>query len=101
MTYFVVERRSGPRWVPGRPLLEQEGWEEHADFMNALVDDGFVLLGGTLEDESRAILVVSAASEDEVRSTLARDPWSGSHLEVESVEAWTIRLDGLGATRRG
>jgi hypothetical protein len=29
-----------------------------------------------------------------VRDTLARDPWSGTHLEVEAIEPWTIRLDG-------
>jgi hypothetical protein len=29
-----------------------------------------------------------------VRATLARDPWSGTHLVVASIEPWTIRLDG-------
>jgi hypothetical protein len=29
-----------------------------------------------------------------VRSTLGRDPWSGTHLVVDAVEPWTIRLDG-------
>jgi hypothetical protein len=37
--------------------------------------------------------VVDAASADEVRATLARDPWSGTHLVVDSVDAWTLRLD--------
>jgi len=23
---------------------------------------------------------------------LARDPWSGTHLEIASIEQWTIRL---------
>jgi hypothetical protein len=92
--YFVVERRTGPQWDPGRPLEEQTGWIEHAAFMDGLVDDGIVLLGGPLADEHRVILIVQAASEQEVRAVLAGDPWSGSHLVVESVDAWTIRLDG-------
>ena len=62
--------------------------------MDGLVDTGFVVLGGPLADEHRVILAVEAESEDDVRATLARDPWSGSHLVVESVEPWTIRLDG-------
>ena len=37
---------------------------------------------------------VEAASEAAIRATLARDPWSGSHLRVASVDPWTIRLDG-------
>ncbi len=93
-TYFVVERRTGPQWDPSRPLEEQSGWAEHATFMDRLVDDGFIVLGGPLADERRVILVVQAASEDEVRTVLATDPWSGSHLVVESVDRWTIRLDG-------
>ncbi len=92
--FFVVERRSGPDWDPSRPLEQQTGWEAHADFVDGLVASGFVVLGGPLADEHRVILVVEATSEEEVRATLARDPWSGTHLVVASVESWTIRLDG-------
>ena len=92
--FFVVERRSGPEYDPSRPLEEQSGWDAHAAFMDALVDTGFVVLGGPLADEFRVILVVEAESEHDVRSTLVRDPWSGSHLVVASVDRWTIRLDG-------
>ena len=95
--FYVVERRSGPEWDPSRPLEEQSGWDAHADFMDGLVESGFVVLGGPLADEHRVILAVEAASEDEVRATLARDPWSETHLVVASVEPWTIRLDGRGA----
>ncbi len=93
-SFFVVERRSGPEWDAGRPLEEQSGWDAHAAFMDGLVAAGFVVLGGPLADERRVILAVEADSGDDVRATLARDPWSGSHLVVESVEPWTIRLDG-------
>jgi hypothetical protein len=93
-TYFVVERRGGPLWDPARPLEEQSGWLEHAAFMDGLVENGFVVLGGPLAGELRVILVVDATSEEEVRIQLARDPWSGTHLVIESVDAWTIRLDG-------
>ena len=92
--FFVVERRSGPEWDPSRPLEEQSGWDAHAAFMDALVDTGFVVLGGPLADEFRVILVVEAESEHDVRATLDRDPWSGSHLVIASVDRWTIRLDG-------
>jgi hypothetical protein len=92
-TYFIVLRRTGPEWQSGRPMEEQSGWDEHAAFMDQLVDSGFVILGGPLADESRVVLAVSAESEEAVRSTLALDPWSGSHLVVDNVEPWTIRLD--------
>ena len=94
MTYYVVLRRRGPRWDPARSLEDQEGWDEHAAFMDGLVDAGFVVLGGPLADGHRVILAIEAAGEDDVRDTLARDPWSGTHLVVDTVDAWTIRLDG-------
>jgi hypothetical protein len=94
MAFFVVLRRSGRQYQAGRPPEEQSGWAEHAAFMDGLVADGFVVLGGPLADEHRVVLAVEAASEDDVRSTLAREPWQGSHLVVDSVDRWTIRLDG-------
>jgi hypothetical protein len=62
--------------------------------MDGLVEAGFVVLGGPLADELRVVHAVEADSEQAVRDTLARDPWSGTHLEVEAIEPWTIRLDG-------
>ncbi|TML05872.1 MAG: hypothetical protein E6G41_08990 [Actinobacteria bacterium] len=95
--YLVVLRRSGPDYDLSKPLEEQLGWEDHAAFMDRLVDDGVILLGGPLADELRTAHAVRAASEEEVRATFARDPWSESHLVVDSIDAWTIRLasDGL------
>ena len=92
--FLVVNRRSGPEWDPSRPLEEQSGWPAHAAFMDGLVAEGFIVLGGPLADEHRVALVVEAESEDAIRVTLARDPWSETHLLVDSIDPWTIRLDG-------
>ena len=92
--FHVVVRRSGPEYDLSRPLEEQSGWDEHAAFMDGLVERGFIVLGGPLADEQRVVHAVEAESEDEIRETLARDPWSGSHLVVDSIAPWTIRLDG-------
>jgi hypothetical protein len=62
--------------------------------MDALVDEGFIILGGPLSDEHRVVHVVEAASEEEIRMKLAQDPWSETHLRVETIDPWTIRLDG-------
>ena len=94
MAFFVVLRRTGPEWDPSLSLEEQSGWPEHADFMDGLADDGFVVLGGPLADEERVVLAVKADTAEDVHETLARDPWSGTHLVVDSVDGWTIRLDG-------
>jgi uncharacterized protein YciI len=92
--FLVVLRRSGPRWEPAQPLEEQSGWPAHASFMDELVDAGFIVLGGPLADDERVVHAVEADSEDAVRDTLARDPWSETHLQIETIDPWTIRLDG-------
>jgi hypothetical protein len=93
-TFLVVLHRSGPQWDPSRPLEEQSDWTAHASFMDGLVDAGFVVLGGPLADEYRVAHVIEAESEVAVRATLARDPWSETHLQVDTIDPWTIRLDG-------
>jgi hypothetical protein len=94
MAFFVVLRRTGPHWDSSRPLEEQSNWSAHASFMNGLVDAGFVVLGGPLADEHRVVLAIEAESEHAVRATLALDPWSETHLRVDTIDPWTIRLDG-------
>jgi hypothetical protein len=93
-TFLVMVHRSGPAFQPGVALEQQTGWDEHAAFMDGLVEDGFILLGGPLDDPVRVVHVVEAASAAAVRARFADDPWSGSHLLVHSVERWTLRLDG-------
>src|SRR5204862_805108 len=92
--FLRVLRRSGPEYDPSKGLREQSGFDEHADFMDALVEDGFIVLGGPLGDEVRTAHVVEAESEQAIRERMARDPWSGTHLVVDSIDPWTILLDG-------
>jgi uncharacterized protein YciI len=90
--FLVTLHRSGPAYDLARPLEAQSGWAEHADFMDGLVEQGHVVLGGPLADEHRVVLAVEAGSAVDVRTLLADDPWHGTHLVVASVEPWTIRL---------
>jgi uncharacterized protein YciI len=92
-TFLVLVRRAGPEWDRSRPMEEQSGWDAHAAFMDGLVDEGFIVLGGPLDDEERVVHVIEAASEQAIRDTLARDPWSESHLVIDSIDPWTLRLD--------
>jgi len=92
-TFLVLLRRSGPRWDPSRPMEEQSDWAAHASYMDELVDSGFIVLGGPLADEHRVVHVVEADSEDDLRAAYARDPWIETHLRLDTIEPWTIRLD--------
>ena len=92
-TFLVIEHRDGPAWNPTLPLGEQSSFAEHAAFMDTLVAEGVVALGGPLADEHRVVLVVNAESEQAVRERFQQDPWMSSHLSIASIERWTILLD--------
>ena len=96
--FAVTLARGGP-WDWSRGLREQQGFEPHARFLDALVEDGFILLGGPLALEREVLFVIRAPSEQAVRDRLAEDPWhQNGMLRIESVRSWTLRLDGLGVT---
>ena len=64
--------------------------------MDALVEEGFIVLGGPLEGGREVLHAVSAPSEAAVRQRLAEDNWAqNGMLSVKSIEPWTILLDGL------
>jgi len=83
--------RTGP-YDFSRGMRDQDGWQEHATFMNGLVDVGFVVLGGPVGDRE-TLHICAAPSENAVRERFAEDPWAPSgKLVVKSVERWTIVL---------
>jgi uncharacterized protein YciI len=94
---WVVRRRRGGPWDWSRDLRGQDGWDEHAAIMDRFVDEGFIVLGGPLEDEREVLHVVRAESKEAIHPRLAEDNWTrNGMLETVSVEGWTILLDGLG-----
>ncbi|MDQ6770789.1 MAG: YciI family protein [Gemmatimonadota bacterium] len=98
--YFVVRRVHGPAWDPSLPMRKQAGWPEHAAFMDALVADGLVVLGGPLGEGDEVLLVMEASREEIIRTRLAADPWSGAGvLAVSRIEPWTILLQRFRAPR--
>jgi len=63
MANFAVRLVHGPGWDQSRPTRDQDGWDEHAAFMDGLVDNGFVVLGGPVGGGEQTLHVVEAADE--------------------------------------
>ena len=55
---FVARSAAGPARDLARGTREQDWWDEHAEFIDALVADGFIALGGPLPDEGGAMIVL-------------------------------------------
>jgi uncharacterized protein YciI len=92
---FAVIREAGPAWTEGKGTSEQPAVGDHAAFMNALADEGVVLLAGPLAGSEhariRVLLAVEAASEAAIHDRLADDPWAATdRLVTTSVEPWNL-----------
>jgi uncharacterized protein YciI len=97
---FALTEVSGPNWDASRERREQDGWDEHAAFMDSLAEDGFVVLGGPIGDGRDVLLVVEAADEHQVKARLDDDPWFAMGiLRIAEIRPWTIWLDGRRADR--
>ena len=68
---FLVISAVGPNRDPSKGAPEQPFWNEHEAFIDQLVDEGFILMGGPLLDQAGlpqgALLIVKAEDEDEVK----------------------------------
>jgi uncharacterized protein YciI len=92
---FAVRLERGGPYDFSRDLREQDGFEEHAAFMDSLVEDGFIVLGGPVAGERDTLHAIEAPSEEAVRERLAEDNWAqNGMLQIKSIEPWTILLDG-------
>jgi uncharacterized protein YciI len=91
MAYYAVVRIQ--TWERTRPMEEQPHWDEHAGFMDNLVDEGVIVLGGPLDGGPNVLLVFAAESEEEVLARLEEDVWTRTgQLRTESILPWQIRL---------
>jgi uncharacterized protein YciI len=95
MSLFAVTREAGPGWTDGKGTFEQPGVNDHAAFMNALGDEGFLVFAGPLAgselDRIRVLLIADTDSETDVRRRLADDPWERTQqLLTTTVESWNL-----------
>ena len=94
MDYYVLRLERGGPWDWSRDMREQDGWDDHARFMDDLVDRGKIVLGGPLEGERETMHIVAADSEEDVRDLFVTDPWwINGMLRPVRIERWTIVLD--------
>jgi uncharacterized protein YciI len=101
----VVVWRAGPRWTSGG-VREQPRWDEHAEYIDALIEDGTFVMGGPFADNSGSMSLLEGVTVDEARQIIAADPFVENGVFVlEALREWDVFVDELtgreatGATR--
>jgi uncharacterized protein YciI len=98
--FYVIRVERGGPWDWSRDMREQAGWDDHAGFMDGLVEEGFILLAGPLEGDRETLWIVEAESKEQIRERMAQDPWAANGmLRPVRIESWTVVLDGRQAHR--
>ena len=93
---FAVIRCRGAAWQSSRDLEDQQAWRAHAEFMDGLANEEFVVLGGPLEGTPEVLLIARAESAEEIERRLAEDPWAKMDLlRITRIAPWTLRLGAL------
>ena len=106
---FAVIREQGPAWDGSRAMRQQDFWPEHVEFINRIVDEGRMLLGGPLGEADqnggfvdpteplgadgtyRALIVLEADNERELTALVDDDPWSKHGvLKTQSIYRWEL-----------
>lgn len=91
---FVMISSAGPNRDLSKDTREQSHWDEHAAFIDRLVAEGFIWMGGPLVDEGGSLLFFNAEGEDEVLRKMKDDPWiRHGILKPESIKRWQIFID--------
>jgi hypothetical protein len=55
MATFAVTLVHAPDWDTSRPIRQQQAWDQHAAFMDGLVDDEFIIVGAPLGDGEQTL----------------------------------------------
>jgi uncharacterized protein YciI len=93
----IVIFRAGPAWGSGPPE-DQDGWDAHAEWVDALIDAGTFVMGGPLSDYSGSVSLLEGLSAAEARELIATDPFVlNGVFVIDSVHDWTVYVDELSA----
>ena len=91
---FVILWAPGAAWTAGKSVREQAYWDEHAEFMDRLFEDGTVILGGPFSDGTGSLVIAEAEDLDEVSTLFAKDPFLVHQIfALRSLKQWQLFLD--------
>lgn len=90
----MITAAAGPHRDLAKGTREQPYWDEHAQFIDGLVAQGFIMMGGPLVDLGGSMLIVRAEDVDEVNEKMKHDPWyTQGILKLDSIKRWEIFID--------
>jgi uncharacterized protein len=98
MPVFAVTTAKDANWDHARDIRQQPFFGQHAAFVDELVEQGVIIIGGPVaseDDDDIALLAVEAPDEGSLRSIFDADPWTVHRVfRIKAVREWTLWLNG-------
>ncbi len=76
----------------GSPEARQALHDAHTRWLQPLVDQGKVIMGGRLEDGTGAVIIYSTATLQEAVALNQKDPLVANGLTRPNIKEWTVRF---------
>ena len=91
----IVRWRAGPTWESGPPE-DQPGWDDHATFIDDLIERGIFVMGGPFADYSGSFTILENVDEEQARELVVEDPFVANGVFVlDDVREWLVYVDEL------
>jgi uncharacterized protein len=91
----MVRFRAGPSWTVGG-VREQQDWDAHAEFVDALIERGTFVMGGPFSDNSGSMSLLEGVDAEEARRLVEEDPFMKNGVFVlEEIREWNVFVDEL------
>ena len=87
-TYLVVYR-SGPAWIPGKPVAEQP-LKEHGSYMLSLYANGVLKYAGPFFDDAAGVATFEAEDDGGAKAVVAGNSAVLWRVFVAELHAWGL-----------
>jgi uncharacterized protein YciI len=88
-SWFLLDYRPAVNFVSGVALEKQPGAVEHAAFVRELHERGLLIMGGTVGDRRKVLILKSPSIRDPLEVS-TQDPWAISGVMTIEVAPWQL-----------
>jgi uncharacterized protein YciI len=86
---FAIIYAPGPNWIQGRSIFDQD-LMQHAQYMQKLLDQGKLELGGPFSDSTGGMAIIDATDPTAARNIMENDPAILNGIFTAKVHPWFI-----------
>jgi uncharacterized protein YciI len=86
---FAILYEPGPNWIKGEPFSKQD-LMEHAQYMQKLLDNSKLMLGGPFTDNSGGMAIITVDNSDAAEDVMKNDPAVVKGVFTAKVRPWYV-----------